>query len=218
PIAMGFENNAMVVLSRRLEMRRRIQLDLSSALGGALIIPLALVWPSVWVVVISLVAGRITRTVASYVIYPVLPRLRFDPAAFAVLSPFGRFVFSQNLLLIVRDQLDRLLLSSLLGTSAMGIFELGQRLGAQIISVVDNVALKVLFPVFARSQSDPRLGAHRYLTTLEVLSVIVLPTAATLALAADAITPLLFGPGWDAAVPAVRLLSLAAAIRVLAGA
>src|SRR5690606_775986 len=108
--------------------------------------------------------------------------------------------------------------SALLGTASLGIFELGQRLGAQIIAVVDNIALKVLFPVFARSQSDKGLGVHRYLTTLEVLSIVVLPTAALLALGAGSITPLLFGPGWEAAVPAVRVLSLAAAIRVLAGA
>jgi lipopolysaccharide exporter len=218
PIVMGFENNAMVVLSRRLEMRRRIQLDLSSALGGAVVIPAALIWPSAWVVVISLVVGRLTRTIASYVVYPKLPRIRFDKDAFLELFPFGRFVFLQNLLMIVRDQIDKLLIASLVGTAALGIFELGQRLGGQIISVVDNIALKVLFPIFARTQGDLSLGAHRYLTTLEVLAVIVLPTAALLALGADAITPLLFGPGWEEAVPAVRGLSLAAAIRVLSGA
>jgi O-antigen/teichoic acid export membrane protein len=218
PIVMGFENNAMVVLSRKLEMRRRIQLDLSSALGGAVVIPAALIWPSAWVVVISLVVGRLTRTIASYVVYPKLPRIRFQKEAFLELFPFGRFVFLQNLLMIVRDQIDKLLLASLVGTAALGVFELGQRLGGQIISVVDNIALKVLFPVFARTQGDPSLGAHRYLTTLEVLAVIVLPTAAFLALGADAITPLLFGPGWDEAVVAVRVLSLAAAIRVLSGA
>jgi O-antigen/teichoic acid export membrane protein len=218
PVAMAFENNAMVVLSRRLEMRRRIQLDLSSALGGAVVIPAALVWPSVWVVVVSLVAGRLTRTVASYVVYPKLPRVRFSRAAFLELFPFGRFVFLQNLLMIVRDQIDKLLIAALIGTASLGVFELGQRLGAQVIAVVDNIALKVLFPVFARTQSDAELGAHRYLTTVEVLSIIVLPTSALLALGADAITPLLFGPGWEDAVVAVRVLSVAAAVRVLSGA
>jgi O-antigen/teichoic acid export membrane protein len=218
PVAMAFENNAMVVLSRRLEMRRRIQLDLSSALGGAVVIPAALIWPNAWVVVVSLVVGRLTRTIASYVVYPKIPRVRFSKDAFRELFPFGRFVFLQNLLMIVRDQIDKLLIAALIGTASLGVFELGQRLGAQIIAVVDNIALKVLFPVFARTQSDANLGAHRYLTTVEVLAIIVLPTSALLALGADAITPLLFGPGWEDAVVAVRVLSVAAAVRVLSGA
>lgn len=218
PIVMGFENNASVVLARKLEMRRRIRLDLATAFGGAVVIPAALVYPSPWVVVVSLLVGRLTRTIASYVIHPVLPRLRIDRAALAELFPFGRFVFLQNLVLITRDQLDKLLIAALLGTASLGIFELGQRLGAQIIAIVDNLALKVLFPVFARSQDTPELGVHRYLTTLEVLAIMVLPTAAVLTLGADLIMPLLFRHGWDAAVPAVQLLSLAAAIRVLSGA
>lgn len=218
PLAMAPENNAMIALSRRLDIRRRVLLDLSSALGGALILPAIFLFPDIKVVVVSLIVGRLLRSITSYLIYPVLPRPRIDGASFKQVFPFGRWIFLQNLLLISREQIDKILLVSILGVSGLGLFELGQRLGAQLISVADQLALKVLFPVFARSQEDRSVGGRRYLITLSVLSALVVPTSAFLAVSADRITPLLFGEGWEGAIAAAQTLAIAAAVRVIGGA
>lgn len=218
PLAMAPENNAMIALSRKLDIRKRVHLDLSSALGGALVLPAIFFYPDITVVVISLIVGRMLRSIVSYIIYPVVPRVRVHVPSFKEVFPFGRWVFLQNLLLISREQIDKILLASILGVSGLGLFELGQRLGAQLISVADQLALKVLFPVFARSQEDRNIGARRYLITVSVLSALVFPTAAFLALSADRITPLLFGEGWEGAIAAAQILAIAAAIRVIGGA
>lgn len=218
PLAMAVENNAMIALSRKLDIRRRVQLDLSSALGGALILPAIFFYPDITVVVVSLIVGRLLRSIVSYFIYPVWPRFRLHLPSFRKVFPFGRWVFLQNMLLMSREQIDKILLASILGVSGLGLFELGQRLGAQLISIADQLALKVLFPVFARSQEDRQIGGKRYLITLSVLSAVVIPTAAFLAISADRVTPLLFGEGWEGAIVAAQILAIAAAIRVIGGA
>lgn len=218
PAAMALENNAMIALSRKLDIRRRVQLDLSSAFGGALILPAIFLYPDITVVVVSLIVGRTLRAITSYLIYPVIPRVHISKEAFKQAFPFGRWVFLQNLLLMSREQIDKIILASILGVSGLGLFELGQRLGAQLISIADQLALKVLFPVFARSQEDRRIGGRRYLITLSVLAALVIPTAAFLAIGADRLTLLLFGEGWEGAIRAAQILAVAAAIRVIGGA
>jgi O-antigen/teichoic acid export membrane protein len=72
-----------------------------------------------------------------------------------------------------------------------------------------------LFPAFARLHAAGERLAPAYLRAVRAISLLTLPGAATLALAAEPIVLTLFGRDWVGAVPILRALALYAAARSL---
>lgn len=218
PLLQIIENNAMVVLTRSLDYRRRFVLEAAVGVGMVVtVVPLAFLWSSVWAYVVGYLVATAARSAMSYVIYPVLPRPNFDVRVLKSLFVFGRWMIGLRILQGWKDQLDKLLLGGLLGPTQLGYFHVGGRMPGFLVADANQTALKVFFPIYARLQSDvPRL-ARGYVKVLEITLAFVLPVATTLAILAEPILVLLFGNQWQPAVPVVRLFAAASVARVLVG-
>jgi O-antigen/teichoic acid export membrane protein len=217
PLLQGLESNAIVVLTRQLEYRRRTLLDVSSGVASALVIPFVIAWPSVWVFVLSVLFGQLVRTAISYVLHPKLPRPTFDWATMRELFGFGKWVLGLQFLQKLKEQVDKLLLGTMLGPLHIGYFQLGNRLGTQIVASLDTISVKVLFPIYARMQEDREGSKRRYAMVLQLSFLLIVPACVFVAVLARPLVAVLFGEKWLPAVPVVQLLSVAGAIKVLVG-
>jgi lipopolysaccharide exporter len=84
------------------------------------------------------------------------------------------------------------------------------------ITTINVVAGRLMMPMFADAQGDPRLLKERGKTALLLTGLICLPMTAAIAIPAPMIIDFVLGDGWSEAVLPLRLLAIYAAVRSVA--
>jgi O-antigen/teichoic acid export membrane protein len=104
------------------------------------------------------------------------------------------------------QRLNIIILPLLVTLEAVGQFNAATQI-TQATSTIIPIMMMTLLPVFARSYSRDRgksaVMAHK---VLKVLLVCIFPFAFVVAIAADSIVRLLFGTGYEAAVPVLQIV------------
>lgn len=111
--------------------------------------------------------------------------------------------------------LDYALIGRFLGSAQLGYYSLAYRLMLVPVQFVTSVSNRVVFPVLARLADDPDERRTAYVRATLATCLVGLPVAAGLAGAAEQIVHVLFGPGWEASVPVLRLLAVVAFAQVV---
>jgi O-antigen/teichoic acid export membrane protein len=157
----GLESTRALMLNRHLSFLPITLLDLGTqVVNVAAMIGLALIWRSVWVLVLCNVLSTLVRTTLSHTILPG-PRNRFawDPPARRSLFEFGRWIFVSTALTFLASQSDRLILGKLVSVDQLGFYSIAANLAAMPMQVVQGVGSRVFFPVVAtamrRTNHDP---------------------------------------------------------------
>ncbi len=112
--------------------------------------------------------------------------------------------FWSNTLTVVFAQLDKVIISRVLGGAALGTYTVAQRTVVSPVSAVSSAVSTVSFSVFARGQDDPqqlRAGATR---AAGVVVLVVLPAMVGLAVLAEQAVAVIYGAQWEAVTPSSR--------------
>lgn len=207
------------LLRRGLDFRR-IQLaqTLSYALGyGLLGLPLALLGAQVWALVAAWTAQAGINLVLLYRAtgHPLRP-LFWHPAARAQWT-FGLAVLGSNLVNWVINNIDRVIVGQGFGSREVGLYASA----ANLVYSPSAAALGVVQPVFlaaaSRLADDAARIARAYQAMLGLLAALLLPLALVVAIAAEPLLLLLFGPAWQAAAAVCTPLALAMPLFMLWG-
>ena len=111
--------------------------------------------------------------------------------------------------------IDYLIVGSVLGAEALGLYTLAFRLPQVVILGVFAVLSSVAFPMFSRARADPARLKRGYVTSVRLLSAYGVAAGVGLFMVAPMLVPVVFGPQWSAAVVPLEALSLYAAARSL---
>jgi len=207
----------VALAQRDLRFRVLAIRDLSAnTVGGALGIALALRGAGVWSLVAMSLASATVGSALLWYITPWRPaRSELSRSAMGDLWRFSANILGFNLFKALAQNVDRLVIGRLLGTTPVGYYTLAVRLVLQPIGVVVGALGVYLFARVARVQGDrPR-------AQLEYRRVFRLAVAATAPVAAGAVTvgpPLvgwLLGPAWSPVAPVLAWLGIVALCRAL---
>lgn len=169
---------------------------------------LLVLWPSPWSIVLPklltapiwLMLTRRARPWAADAAAGYLP--------IRGLIRFGTSVLATDLLLAMRNQLDKLIVAATLGVSALGTyffaFNAGIGIVSSLISAFGTVALPWLCAVPAG-----RARLRKLHSVILLGSAIFLPLIVLQALLAPIYVPIIFGRNWEHAVPLIAILCLA---------
>ena len=146
----------------------------------------------------------------------LLPWRPGPPRNLASIRPhlrFGADVLGSNLLGALAAGSDRLVLGAFAGPTAVGVY----RQAAQLVATPTDQLLGPLYqvaqPALSRVQHEPERYRRAYKRLLTLVSLTTMPVSVFLAVFAEEATLTLLGPGWDQAVPVVRILCVAALFR-----
>ena len=209
-------NTHDALAQKDLRFRARAIPELALAIvKAALSIALAALGFGAWSLVWGHVAGQTVWTIAAWAIVPWRPRPALPRDLFAPMLRYGRGIVGVNVIAAVVHHADKAVVGRLLGTAALGVYQIADRLPDATVTVIIWVVSKVLFPAFARLQHsiDELRGA--YLRALTYVSIVTVPVAAGLCVAAEPIVRVVFGPKWMAAVPVLRWLAIYTGVRSL---
>jgi O-antigen/teichoic acid export membrane protein len=187
----------------------------AGALGFCVAIPVALVGGGVY----ALVAGMLaTAAVSSMLAWLLLsdghrPSLRFHAADTHRYLRYGGYMVGENFANVLNRQADVFVGGLVLGPAAMGPFSLPRDLSLRTGTIINQIITRVGFPVMARVQNDPARLRSIYLQTLRMTASVNFPVYVALALFADEVVALLYGPQWRDAGRYLQILALWGLVR-----
>lgn len=149
--------------------------------------------------------NRTLRVVMSYVMHPYRPRLSLR--SWRGLAGYSIWTWLLSMAVLVRERCDSLVLGRLSNTAAVGFYSLGAEIAALPSSEVIEPLGRAAFSGFSVGRQQDQDPEHAFLRLIGATALLTLPAGAGLSLVAAPVVALAFGPGWDQAVPVLRILS-----------
>ncbi len=215
-VLMNTHSAGVFVLTRDLDFRRLLTLDVAPALTKTLVVVVVLVgWRTPWAYVFARIAAEIVRASLSYRAAPRRHRLRIDLPSLRELSVYGRWIFAGAAVGFLLTNLDNVLVGGLLGMGALGIYKIAYDVSQLPVSRGAFVLARAAMPAFSRVQDDLDATRRLFRRTTGAAALIALPgTAAVAVFIPDLVA--FFRPGYEEVVPLTRLLCLSVPLRLCA--
>ncbi|MDB9525545.1 oligosaccharide flippase family protein [Oscillatoria sp. CS-180] len=154
----SFQTVRVYTLNRHIQLGKvTIFQFLEQVVSIVVMLAVALIYPSVWAIVVGTIAGSIYKAVFSYVLCPG-PRHKFslEPEARKEITDFGRWIFLTSIFIFLGDQADRLILGKLIPIEVFGVYSIAVNLALLPVQVVQQLGFKVIFPVVSKQADLPR--------------------------------------------------------------
>lgn len=161
-LVSGFVPTRVDTALRHLSLGRVTLLDLTAqTLGVAVMVALALVWPSVWALVVGSVLGATARPL---IMARFLPgrrnRLQWEPEAGRALIGFGKWIFLSTACTFVITQGDKAILGAYLTLEAFGIYNIGYFLASFPMMLGAAVVSRIMIPLYRDRHLSAQNGAR----------------------------------------------------------
>ncbi len=205
----GAQSPALAVLLRNLDLRGRVRLDLTRRVVEAVAtISLAIWLRSPWALLWGQLIGFAVGAVLSYVIAPFKPSLTLHRSSLTQFVQFGKHVNVTMILIFGVISAGEFVVGRMLGQETLGLYQIALAipllLGMRLPIMINQVGL----PTYAALRQD-RAGVVRAFTLqIGVMSLLLIPIAAVLALTSEDLVAWLFGASWQGAAKPMQVLSL----------
>lgn len=202
----GFSNPHFILYARDLDFRPESRRRVAAAVAGSLAsIALALIFRSYW----ALVGGTIVQALVSAMLswWRVPGRPGLSLARWRELFGFGAWLLLQQMFQQIGLRFDYFFIGRVLDPATLGAYHVGNQVNNLASGDAVPALSRALFPAFSIINDDPDRLRRNYLSVQTVASAIALPMGIGLALLAEPLVLLLFGPGWGQAVPVIQILA-----------
>jgi teichuronic acid exporter len=131
---------------------------------------------------------------------------------------FGRNILGIGLLKTLRNNLDYLVIFTLLGVDELGVYFFGFNAGLGISLSIINAVNSAIFPHLCSVRDDAKEFKKTYFNSLRIIALIIIPFVLFQSSMAQFYVPIVFGKQWIAAIPVIMLVCLSAIPRPFADA
>ena len=214
-VAQGFQSTKYFTANRHMAVKWLMLIELgASIIATAVMVALVYtVLPNAWALVLGFLIATVVKTVMTFFLPGNTDRLCFDREAAGQLFHFGKWLFLSTVITFLAFQVDNLLLTSIFGSAALGIYWIGRQLADVGKDLFMKLGQLLGFPALAEIYRENRDLFYKTLLRTRVL--LVLPINALL-LGMIVFAPTLFyalydphywGAGWVVQALAVNSLA-----------
>lgn len=157
----------------------------------------------------GMLATTLVRLVAVQIAHPVLPRFPRELQAVRTMLGFSSAAFAISLSGAIGMRSQDLIVGRLLGVYATGIFTRASALAGQLSTLVVGAINAVFYPAFARKRDAGEDLTGPYLHLIACNTALNWAAALGLAIAAEPLVHLLYGPRWAQVAPLLRWTAIA---------
>jgi O-antigen/teichoic acid export membrane protein len=176
----GFNPTRIDTANRHLLIGRLTALDLTAQIAGILaMVGLALLWHSVWTLVLGAIVGSFAKLALTHFLLPgPRNRLRWEPEAGRELIHFGKWIFLSTACGFLLSQGDKAILGAFLRLDELGVYNIGYFLASFPVLLAGAVTSRILIPIYrdqhpaAAAQNFARLRRLRFALTGGVLALL----------------------------------------------
>ena len=123
-----------------------------------------------------------------------------------------------SILIFLITQGDDIFVGKLLGTTALGLYQLAYRISNMPATEITHVISQVTFPAYSKLQDNLPKLREAYLRTLQFTAFLSIPIAGLIFILAPDFTRIFLGEKWMPMVPAMQVLAIFGLMRALSGA
>jgi O-antigen/teichoic acid export membrane protein len=176
-------------------------------------VALALGGYGVWSLVLPLLLIEPVRLVAVFSIARWRPRLRFGTSDWPTIGRYSFHVMGTSLLNLVVNDGDTLLVGKVLGSRALGFYDMAWQLSNMVSKNITAVAGTVAMPALAMLDRDYERLRASYCRMLRLLALVPFPILVGMFVLAGDLVSLIYGPGWEPVVLLLRIFILFTLVR-----
>ena len=162
----------------------------------AIILPKLLVAP-IWV--IGLRSGHAWR-----------PARGWSLAGWRDIARFSRSVIGVEAMTTLQANIDNLIVGSMLGVEALGLYYVAFNAGLGITLGLVNAFGVAVYPHLCEVRSEPAALTQRYRRSTRTLGMLIVPLILLQVVLAPIYVPIVFGAHWTPAIPVLMLICLSA--------
>lgn len=215
----GLTNIGVIYFQKELEFNRQVTYQLSGEIADLLVvIAAAVLLRNAWALVLGLLVGNLVRASISYLVHPYRPTFKFDWEKASEMLGFGKYVFMQSIVLFLLTQGDDAFVGKMLGTTALGYYQLAYQFSNMAATEITHVVSRVAFPAYSKLQDQKDKLKSALSKTLDFVTLVSLPLASGILILAPEFTKVFFGEKWMPMVPAMQVMCLFGAMRSVAAA
>ncbi len=202
----GVVHNA--ILMRNMAFKAIAAADLGSALAAyAVALGAALAGFGVWSLVFASLAGSTVSTLGYVITGRFRPRLQFDRAEVMSIAHYSSNLSGFGIVNFGYRNSDNLIVGRVLGTTALGYYQMAYNLMLTPIVNVSSVISQVLLPAFSRIQDDDARFRSAYTRGTMLTGLITFPMLAGLGVTADPLIRAVVGQKWIGAIVPFEILA-----------
>jgi len=174
----AFTNIGVIYFKKELEFRKQFIYQFTGTLADFIVaVSAVLILKNVWALVLGLLAGNIVRCFVSYLIHPYRPHLSKDLVKAKELFGFGKWIMGSSILIFLVTQGDDIFVGKLLGTTALGFYQLAYRISNMPATEITHVISQVTFPAYSKLQDNIPKLREAYIKVLQVTTFLSFPIA-----------------------------------------
>lgn len=198
------------MLQREMRFKELLIINNSAYIvgNGVVSISLAAMGWGVWSLVLGSLVGRIFKVVILFREFSIVPIIKMRRSVVSSLLALGvGFTISKicNYTALVGDNF---IVGRVLGASPLGLYSRAYQIMTLPATYVGQVMEKVLFPAFAKKQSNKDRLSFVYLLGIECIGLLALPMSVFCYISAKEIVDVLLGSKWTEAIAVLEILSL----------
>lgn len=198
-----------IVLTRRLKVRETALRNAAVRLTGiAIAVSLALAGAGVWSLFASALAANAVGCWMLWRSYGKRPQRMYELRALRELLAFGIPAAAENLVWQLGLRGFNALVGYLHGVAALGYLSLAMRLTEAVTTLFTSFTGRLALPLFAALHAERERLRAAFLRASHLLAATITPIYGLIAMQADDVVSVVFGPRWDAAAPLLALLSV----------
>jgi PST family polysaccharide transporter len=167
-------------------------------------------WSLAW----GRLVGNLSTAVALLIMAPRRWRPGFDRGEARRLLAFGLPLAGSSLLVFAMLNLDYIVVGSILGQVALGLYLLAFNLSSWPVKVFSMAVRRVSLAGFSRLQDSAERMEDAFCRALALLAAVTVPVCVLLGLLATQVVRLLYGERWVPAAAALAFLAVLGAVRV----
>ncbi len=175
---------------------------------GLAAILLALAGLGVWSLVYGHLAGLAAWTLLLWVLVPWRPSWHWPSDLLRPMLRYGRSLVAINVVASIAHHADLIVVGRMLGVTALGFYQIAYKIPEIAILFVIRAPAKVLFPAFAAIHSQGGALRGAYTVTLRYVALAAVPMCAALAVLAEPLILVVFGPAWRSSIPILQALAV----------
>lgn len=217
-VIRDFKNIGVVFFQKKIEFHKDFIFQVSGVVADLVVSALAAIMlRNAWALVFGLLAGHFARLVLSYMLHPYRPSFKLDWEESKELLSFGRWFFLSAVFFYVVTQGDNAVVGKMLGAVALGLYQLALRISDVATTEIMHVFSQLMFPVYSDLQDNIPKLRRWFLSTLNLVAFIVVPTSAGVYLLGGDFVTLFLGQRWTPMIPVLKILVIAGLVRALTG-
>lgn len=217
PLIRGLINPSVVKFQKELQFNKEFLYRISVFVVESIVSVLGvIILKSYYGLTLGLLAGAIFEVGYTFAAARPWPKFDFNLVKTKRVINRGKWITLYGIFDYLYTQSDNIIVGRILGVAPLGIYQNAYKISTAPLTEVGNIFYSVTFPVFTKISGEIARLKSAFIKNTLVNFILMGLLGVFIFIFAAPIVNILFGKGWESAIPVVRLLSVLGVVRGVA--